>query len=369
MVPNDLLTAVARAARVRVRDPVHGPLAIAVREIAARSRADVVALQVPGAPDVRFPEDCPWPPGALLGRWHARVVAQRRSVLIRHRNGPAGSGAVRGVALPVFLPTGGVGSLCLFFSAGRPIPTKDEMAGFLVLAGTAAASAAGARLRQYTEVITTAEVHERIAREIHDGPLQVLSALLLRLRAGRRPGTRPSRGVPLGGVETEVRRAIRQMRSLIGHLRLARSRTPLPERLKHALARLEDTRGVSWRLRWQGGESLLRRGVADELYAVINEALVNAARHAAATRVEVVGRARGRMFEVVVRDNGVGFDVRKALCGRGPARSFGLLSMEERVKDLGGVLTVRSQRGRGTSVVVRLPVANGRGGATSSRGE
>jgi signal transduction histidine kinase len=122
-------------------------------------------------------------------------------------------------------------------------------------------------------------------------------------------------------------------------------------------------------LRWQGGEGLLRREVADELFAVINEALVNAARHAAATRVDVAGRVRGRAFEVVVRDNGVGFDVRRALQVRDSVRSFGLLSMQERVKDLGGVLTVRSQRGRGTSVVVRLPIASGKGGATGRRGE
>jgi signal transduction histidine kinase len=368
MVPDDLLTAVARVARVRVRDPVRTPLVVAVREIAARSGADVVVLQVPGVPDARFPEGCPWPPGPLLGRWHARVVAQRRSVVIRHHHGPAGSGAVRGVALPIFLPTGGVGSLGLFFPAGRPIPADGEMAGLLVLAGTAAFSAVGARLRQYTEVITTAEVHERIAREIHDGPLQVLSALLLRLRTGQGPGVRPPQDAR-GVVEAEVRRAIRQMRSLIGHLRLARSRAPLPQRLRSALARLEDARGVSWRLRWQGGEGLLRREVADELFAVINEALVNAARHAAATRVDVAGRVRGRAFEVVVRDNGVGFDVRRALQVRDSVRSFGLLSMQERVKDLGGVLTVRSQRGRGTSVVVRLPIASGKGGATGRRGE
>jgi len=368
MVSDDLLAAVARVARVRVRDPVHTPLTVAVREIAARAGADVVTLQVPGVPDVRFPDGCPWPSGPLLARWHARVVARRRSVAIRHSPGPADLPAMRGVALPVFLPAGGVGSLGLFFPAGRRIPSKDEMAGLLVLAGTAAASAVGARLRQYTEVITAAEVHERIAREIHDGPLQVLSALLLRL--GRRDGrsVRSTKDA-LADAEAELRRAIRQLRSLIGHLRLARSRAPLPERLKSALARLEDARGVSWRLRWQGTEGLLRREVADELFAVVNEALVNAARHAAATRVDVSGRARGRTFEVVVRDNGVGFDVRKALRGRGPARSFGLLSMQERVKDLGGTLTVRSRRGRGTSVVVRLPVAGRKGGAAGRRGE
>jgi signal transduction histidine kinase len=361
----DLLAAVAGVVRAAHGPGGRGSLAVAARAIADRAGARVVALQLPGGPIVRFPPRAVWPPAALLRRWHARVVQRRRAVRVRR---PGRTAARDGVVLPVFLPTGDVGALAVFFAGTRRLPTAGEMAELLLLAGTAGAAVAGRRLRQHTEAVTAAEVHGRIARELHDGPLQILTAVLLRLRLRARAGAGGAE--VYRGVETELQRAIHQMRALIGHVRASRPLQPLSGRIRNVLARLAETGQLSWSLRWRGG-ARLRGEVADELVAVVQEALVNASRHAAATRVEVTGRRQGAVFEVVVRDNGVGFDPAAARRGRRGVRTFGLRYMRERVAGLGGTLAIRSRPGRGTRVVIRVPLGRARreGGTERRRGE
>jgi signal transduction histidine kinase len=87
--------------------------------------------------------------------------------------------------------------------------------------------------------------------------------------------------------------------------------------------------------------------------------VTNAARHAAAGRIEVVLAATPQILTATVRDDGRGFDVRAALQ---PARQpFGLLGMRERVAAVGGSVDVTSEPGRGTVVEARIPLAPGGG--------
>lgn len=74
-------------------------------------------------------------------------------------------------------------------------------------------------------------------------------------------------------------------------------------------------------------------------------------KHARATRVEVTLCPRAGMLELVVQDNGVGFDPTEHYPGH-----LGLLSMRERAGRLGGVLTITSSPGGGAQVELRVPV-------------
>lgn len=90
------------------------------------------------------------------------------------------------------------------------------------------------------------------------------------------------------------------------------------------------------------------------VYRLVQEALTNIARHAQARQVWLtLGRHDGRI-EVVVRDDGVGFDPASAL-----AASYGLLGMRHRVEAEGGELTVSSAPGQGTRIEGRFPAAGG----------
>jgi two-component system, NarL family, nitrate/nitrite sensor histidine kinase NarX len=88
-------------------------------------------------------------------------------------------------------------------------------------------------------------------------------------------------------------------------------------------------------------------------FRVVQEAVTNALRHAGATHVDVALRA-GDHLEIVVRDDGGGFDASAALAQKDG--HLGLVGMRERARALGGQFAVRSTPGRGTEVRVELPL-------------
>ncbi len=364
MVADDLLAAMERIARAPGRSGGRAPLAAAVREIASRVGDGMVALQVPGAPAVWYPRQAAGSLARALQPWHARVVQRGRALPVNLPAGPRRPSLRQGVVFPVLLPTGDVGVLAVWHGATRPPLSEERMAECMLLAGWAAALVACTRAGQRAELAAATAVRERIARDLHDGPLQLLSAALLRLRAPVQAGTTSSGA--LRAAERDLARAVRQLRALVGRVRAPRSRRPLSARIRDALARLGEAGQFVWTLRWQKAAGALRDEVADEVFAVVQEALVNASRHARATRVEVRGRRRGDVLEVVVRDDGVGFDP-AARRGRRAALAFGLRGMRERVRDLGGTLAIRSRPDRGTRVVLRVPVAPARHRANGTR--
>ena len=130
-----------------------------------------------------------------------------------------------------------------------------------------------------------------------------------------------------------------------------------------------DDSGIVPAVRWQASE-LSRRtgtpvelqiegdfgGLGDEgrtcLYRVVQEALTNCARHAKATTIQITMHGNKESLCLSIRDDGLGFDTGCARTG------LGLIGIEERVKELGGSLAVRSWPNRGTLLRVEIPLAN-----------
>jgi len=354
---HELFAALQRVARLESGDDPTALLTAALREGATLADADLLLLRLPieasDPLDVRVPRDATWPPSRLVHRWQTGLAHRKRPIALSSRDCPPESGFRYGIVLPVF-SAGGVGVL-VAMRTRRAGLTADECAALIVLANHAITRVEAVRLQQHTEAMTATDVHEQVAREIHDGPLQLLSGIMLHLRLVRAAAdVRPDDA--LLRIETEMEQAIRQMRALIRHLRVSHPDASLQERVREALARLEQAHGLTWALEWNEPEGILQDAVADELFQVINEALANVYRHSSAKRVEVSSRVAGESFEVTVRDDGVGFNVAQALRLDARRLSFGLISMQERVSTLGGVLTLRSQPGRGTRVLISLPL-------------
>ena len=95
-------------------------------------------------------------------------------------------------------------------------------------------------------------------------------------------------------------------------------------------------------------------------YRIVQEALTNAARHAQATRIDVTLACADGHWELVVHDDGVGFDIAAARRRAASGASLGLLSMEERATLAGGTLDITSKPGDGTTIRAHFLISQAR---------
>jgi signal transduction histidine kinase len=252
---------------------------------------------------------------------------------------------------------------------GPEFSAQDEslLSSFAVSAAAAVANAQDLAAEALRRSIAAAEEERaRWARELHDETLQELAVLKLLLAPVRRLEDPREREAALEQVTTRIDCAIGALRSLITDLRPA----ALDDYdLKSALAALTDRAARGGHLRvdlrvelaHESGHELPRLApqIEDTLYRVVQEALSNVVKHADATRAEVVVLEDDGIVEVVVRDDGHGFDPEQKSTG------FGLLGMQERAALIDGTITIEPLPGTGT--LVRLAAPALRAGQSSLR--
>jgi PAS domain S-box-containing protein len=226
-------------------------------------------------------------------------------------------------------------------------------------ANAALREAMAARTELLRRVTTTEEdERRRISRELHDRLGQELTALLLSLRALERtiPEDAPGRD-RLAEIERIVNQIGHEAHDLAVELRpTALDDIGLGPVLEAYVTRWSERTGIAAELQPLGlGGDRLPAEVESAVYRVVQEALNNVARHAAAGRVSLlVSRHEGELV-VVIEDDGRGFDADAARTGAG-RRSLGLLGMRERVSLVGGTLAVESAEGQGTVIQARIPL-------------
>lgn len=119
--------------------------------------------------------------------------------------------------------------------------------------------------------------------------------------------------------------------------------------------------GIQCRATSAGGETALARDRATAIFRILQESLTNVARHSRATAVEVEFSEAAGLATLIVRDNGQGI----SRAQREDLHSIGLLGMRERAAAFDGSVEISGSPGRGTTVVVRLPVESLEPGAPS----
>jgi signal transduction histidine kinase len=190
-----------------------------------------------------------------------------------------------------------------------------------------------------------------LAVELHDQLGQILTAIRLTLRGRRRAG-RLAEAVGL------VDQAIDKVRNLALELRPpSLDDLGLVAALRAYLERHAERTGLDVHVEIGPLEERLPPTVETAAFRLIQEALTNIARHSGAQRVEVELNVREGATELVVRDNGRGFDVRAARRRAEAGASLGLISMEERAALAGGQLEIDSEPGRGTTIRARFPIS------------
>jgi len=208
------------------------------------------------------------------------------------------------------------------------------------------------------------EERQRLARELHDSVTQSLYSLTLLAEAARRlagAGDLEQVRALLGRLGETALQSLKEMRLLVYELRpLPLEKQGLAGALQQRLDAVEKRAGIKARLVVEGRLDLPAR-LEEELYRLVQEALNNALKHAAATSTQVLIRRNGAALELEVADNGRGFDLEAAGDGGG----MGMVTMRERAQRLGADLAIDSAPGRGTGVRVRVPIAGEEPGAGS----
>jgi signal transduction histidine kinase len=156
-----------------------------------------------------------------------------------------------------------------------------------------------------------------------------------------------------------VQQAMQRAKSTLGEARRAIQDLRLPtleeDTLMAALGRELDSFSVATGMRSTfevaAGAWDVEPEMAQDILRIMQEALSNVARHAAASHVLIRLDKRDGRLVAVVRDDGAGFDVQE---GSGRQGRFGLVGMRERAERWGGVLRVTSAPGGGTEVVLEL---------------
>jgi PAS domain S-box-containing protein len=197
----------------------------------------------------------------------------------------------------------------------------------------------------------------KIARDLHDGPIQGVAAASLSLEAVRLmvvSGQLERAGDMLGAIQGELREETENLRRLMSDLRppLLDERGLVPA-LRELCTRFEESTGIVVDVR-SSNDAIVPSEVETIAYRVVQEALSNARKHSGATGVSVrVLSSRGSL-EVEIKDDGCGFDAASAreFLRRG---KVGLASMRERTELGSGTFTVRSRPGGGTTVTATLP--------------
>jgi signal transduction histidine kinase len=252
--------------------------------------------------------------------------------------------AVRGEPIDVAVIAGG--SVVLFLLA------LARMGG---LAGEVAVQSERKRVMQ-TVLRATEQERLRLAADLHDGPVQELTALRYSLNRAR---TRVQRGqheeaeALLAGLEVDLATGIGGLRRLMSELRPAvLDEQGLEAALLNQARAFEAASGVACDIR-SGLDARLAPELETVLYRVTQESLNNIGKHARASRVTVSLATENGGVRLRIHDDGVGFDplAARELVGDG---HFGLAGMRERVEMVGGRLVVDSVPGEGTTVDVRM---------------
>jgi signal transduction histidine kinase len=191
----------------------------------------------------------------------------------------------------------------------------------------------------------------RLARELHDETGQALTSILLGLKSLEDHVDSNEGHIAVTELRELVVSTLQDVRRLAVELRPAAlddfGLVPAIERLRDTV---EEQGGISVDVQSPLGDERLPPETETALYRIVQEALVNVLKHAAASRVTVRLSRSGKTMSLAVQDDGKGFD--PAIVRDG---GLGLVGMRERVALLGGRLTVESSEGGGTLLKAEVP--------------
>lgn len=192
---------------------------------------------------------------------------------------------------------------------------------------------------------------QRMAADIHDGPAQVLSNAIFQVEYLDRILAAEEREAhaELAFLRDMLRGGLEEVRSLIADLRPPAVDVSLSTAIADRGRDFQEVHDIAVDVSVDGIDGRLAQSARASVLRIVQEALQNVRKHAAASRVSIGLEGD----TLVIADNGRGFDVIRVAAGAG--RNFGLQFMRERAELLGGQLQIESRQGEGTRILLRLP--------------
>lgn len=227
----------------------------------------------------------------------------------------------------------------------------------LTVANQAAITLVNAELYKQAQALAALQERQRIAQNLHDAVNQslfsagliadVLPRLWERDQVLARESLEDLRRLVLG--------AQAEMRTLLAELRPSTLTDADLNELLHLLVNSFTGRTNIPTTINEVGRGILPPDVQVAFYRVCQETLNNVAKHSKATKVVINLKHEGKAIELRVKDNGLGFDPEQTASGH-----YGLTMMQERADAVGALLTVTSQPGEGTELLIRWKEGNGK---------
>ena len=219
--------------------------------------------------------------------------------------------------------------------------------------GIARENAAMTLLKQQNAVL---EERSRIARSLHDSLAQSLSFINMRFQMLSKNKLLPDDKSVRDNIEMirdGIQYCYEDVRELLDHFRAKPQYGNFAETVRSVIERSRKQAGIPVVLHISGGDCLLNSEQQTQALFILQEALSNIRKHAAAQRAEVL-LENGDGFTMTVRDDGRGFDP-ESRADAEPGQHIGLSVMHERAEKIGAEISIRSQPGSGTEVRLHIP--------------
>ena len=292
--------------------------------------------------------------GSSFHRFLSTEDRARLKALLCERSGKSG------VKIQAFLVAGDGSRLPAQISIRHAEKNGARATVCMVVTDMTEARRAEESLRALTHRIVQVQEseRERVAFELHDNITQLLCGVVFRsqslvekLSASKGPSMAEAIKLRemLGKIVEEVVRISHNMGpNSLSHLGLAAA-------LRDARTEFADRTGVAVKLVCMQLTAKLPAEIELALYRILQEALRNVEKHSNARHVTVRLRQRGAFVQLVINDDGIGFDQDRQPARRSEKGGLGLLSMRERASYVGGTLMIKSVSRAGTEIDVLIP--------------
>jgi signal transduction histidine kinase len=233
---------------------------------------------------------------------------------------------------------------------GQPFTEDDEVL-VETMAGYAALAIAGSQLRNQQSRLALLEERQRIAMELHDGVIQSLYAVGMHLELMRLSGGFENEDMVQ--IIHDLNRTIEDIRRYIMNLNNTdRHQKTVYECFAELVKRLHPPASMKFEIHAPHESPPFNSATFEAVCQMVNEALSNAIRHSAASVITLTTHLNKRRFQVIIADDGHGFDTTQLVNHTG----LGLRNMQQRATLHGGEVVIETTPSRGTQLTISIPI-------------